>query len=132
MRDAGLKPDVDDVLFFFERAGAAARAPEIVRKKGVDGIAPPTVGARFAKPFGSRTGDAGVQRRLAARGADDRGNGRAPRALTRDAPLRMILEHLLDARLTPRRRPAHVANILDRPFAQAVLIHGDEPLRRRA
>src|SRR3569833_33757 len=55
-----------------------------------------------------------------------------PGALARDTPIGSILDHARDALLTPRGSPLDLLDITQRIGAQMVLIHADEPLRRRA
>ena len=78
-----------------------------------------------------RARDARIDDRRSARLAIDGRDRRAPRALARDAPLRMVLDHLAHARLAPRGDPADARNLRDHALAQAVAIHPDEPLRGR-
>ena len=55
-----------------------------------------------------------------------------PGALTRNTPVRAIVHHAFDARLTPGRTPLDgVLNFIHRLIQQACLIHADKPLRRR-
>jgi hypothetical protein len=56
----------------------------------------------------------------------------APGALARNAPVRAVGDHAGDALLAPGRRPVDLGDITQRMFAQSLLIHADEPLRRRA
>ncbi len=68
------------------------------------------------------------------------GEGRdrhAPRPLARDAPVRPVGEHVVDALLAPGRCPLHALDRLQRLRPQGAAagrggfaIHGDEPLRR--
>ena len=95
-------------------------------------IGPPSICAAFAENAGGNPRDFGIENRLAARRANNRRNRRPPRALTRNAPLGMRLEHLRDAFLPPRGCPLHAADVFDRARAQPVLVHGDEPLRGSA
>ena len=71
------------------------------------------------------------QHRRAALRAVHRRDRHAPDALARDAPVGPVGDHALDARLSPRRDPARVADRLERALAQVLRVHRDEPLRRR-
>ena len=62
---------------------------------------------------------AGVDDRLAARRAVDRRNRHAPGALARDAPVRPVRDHVVDAVVAPRRDPLHVmVDRVERRLAQ--------------
>src|ERR1700722_16594171 len=108
MRYARLEPDVDDVLLFFETGLAARRADEIRRKKRLNGIAPPRACAHRREMCRRFARDMRIEDHFVAAVANQRWDRLSPRALPRDAPLRMILEHLLQPRLAPvgRKRNA--------------------------
>ncbi len=133
MRHAGLEPDVDDVLLFLEPSAAARRTREV---RQADTSQPgrstirrrPSAANRFAAIRATRASSSG----LAARKAGHRRNRRAPRALPREAPLGMRLDHLALALASPFRNVVDRVGRVDRALAQHVLIHRDKPLRGRA
>ena len=56
----------------------------------------------------------------------------APGALARQAPVRAVLDHVVDALFAPGRHPLRLLDVTQRVRAQALLLHADEPLRGRA
>ena len=62
----------------------------------------------------------------------EQGNRHAPAALAGDAPIGTILNHAVNTRLPPVRNPGHLFDFVERPGAQASLVHTDKPLRRGA
>ncbi len=73
-----------------------------------------------------------VEQRLAAFLAEEGGQGHAPVALARDAPVGAVLDHAGDALLSPGRQPLDAMDGGEGVGAQARVVHGDEPLRRGA
>src|SRR3954462_13803623 len=55
-----------------------------------------------------------------------------PDALARDTPVGTVGDHIADTALAPRRHPFHLADLAQGAFAQASLLHADEPLCSRA
>ena len=70
--------------------------------------------------------------RLAGGSMREQRERHAPHALARDTPVGTIGDHVADAALAPRGHPFHFADLAQRAFAQASLLHADEPLRSRA
>ena len=129
MRHARFEPDVDDILLFFKPRAAAVRTVEARRQIRLDRIDPPRTGADLGEALRHVARDVRIENRFVARGADDRGNRRAPDALARDAPLGMVLDHLALTHAAPLRHVVDAVDGFDRARAQPVLIHRDEPLR---
>src|ERR1700722_6373740 len=138
MRDPGLKPDVDDVAFLGKRRPRAIRAREVRWEERRDVVRPPHIRrirkgrSLGAKALGNEARDIGIDDRLVAALTHERWNRRAPRALTRYTPLGMILDHLRHPPLAPRRHPRNARDAIDDLRTQAIDVHRDEPLRRRA
>ena len=74
----------------------------------------------------------GSRMQFAGHLVDEQGNGHAPGALSRHAPIRTAGDHAADALLAPVGHPIHMRDGFERALAQARLLHADEPLRRRA
>src|ERR1700688_301936 len=111
MRDAGLKPDVDDVVLSFELRTAAFRTGETGRHERRERLGPPQIGgvcalrAAFAENAAGGARDLRVDERFAAIQTDERRQWGSPRALSRDAPLRVVLDHLQHPAFAPGRNP---------------------------
>ena len=91
VRDAGFPPHVEDVLLGDELGAAALLAVRAVRQVLAGLLGEPGVGALFVEQL-----DNGVERclvchGLAALGALEHGDGHAPAALTRDAPVLSLI-----------------------------------------
>ena len=129
VRHAALPPHVEDVLLGHELRAAAD--PALRRARQVLGrlAHEPCVGALAVEQVDHR-----VERLLrrdgrAALRALEHGDGHAPRALARDAPVGTVGHHGADAVLGPGGDPFHaMLDGLERVLAQAVLVHGHEPL----
>ena len=127
MGNAGVEPDIQGVLHLLI-ARALLGAEQILRMQlepGIDALRLDALGDFFDQPRGARMQLAGFL-------IDQQRDRHAPGALPRDAPVRAIAHHAVDARLTPVRHPAHGADLAQRGLAQAGLLHADEPLRGRA
>ena len=51
--------------------------------------------------------------------------------LAGNAPVRARRDHVADSFFAPRRIPVHLLDRIERPLAEVVMLHADEPLRRR-
>ena len=124
---ARIEPDIEDVGDLLEIFRVAIGTEEAlgwagepgVRALGLDGIDDAVHHARIAQG-------------LAGLFVDEHGDRHAPGALAGDAPVGPVLDHGFDALARLGRHPARLRDRLERSLPQAVLGHGDEPLRRRA
>ena len=128
---AGVEPDVQDVGLALPVAAAAFGAGQAGGHDLLHGRLEPVVAAGLV--LGVLVADVidplGVEPGLVAVLADQRGDGHAPVALARDAPVGPVLDHGVDALLAPGRDPIDVvADRLEGALAQIVLVHADEPL----
>src|ERR1700683_4982538 len=88
----------------------------------------PGVGGVLAEELHYTIEDFAVRHRLLAVLAIERNERNAPDALARDAPVRPRGDHVRHALLAPRGYPLDVLNCFQRPLAQIVAFHADEPL----
>src|SRR3954452_15677358 len=65
---------------------------------------------------------------FAAAVAIERDDWYAPDALTRDAPVGTVRDHVVDSILAPCREPLHFADGIEGTLAEVVPVHADEPL----
>ena len=123
-----VEPHVENVLLLLELLPATVGAGE-ARWEQISRL--PLVPDVRAFLFGQR-GDVvcqlGGEHGVAASHADERGNRHAPEALARDAPVRTVLDHSVDALATPRRVPGHGVDGGEGALSQVSPIEGDEPL----
>ena len=68
---------------------------------------------------------------LACDFVDEERNRHTPGSLARDAPVGAVFDHARDSLFAPSRRPGDLFDVLERVCPKALLIHADEPLRRR-
>ena len=98
------------------------------------GMLVPGVGAFFFEPFHDVAQRREIFQPLAARVAIKNDDRHAPETLPRDAPVRPLLDHFVNAFFAPRGHPFHRWDFVKRSWrnvsARAVrgLIHLDEPL----
>src|SRR5207244_7884610 len=93
----------------FKRRRIARRAGEPRRDELLERTLVPGVRAMLVEDR-RRTIDDGLrQDRFAALRAVERGDGHAPGALARDAPVGAVRNHVEDAVAAPRRDPLHLA-----------------------
>ena len=129
VRDAGFPPHIEDVLLGDELGATALLAVRAVRQVLAGLLGEPSIGALFVEQL-----DNGVERCLIGNGlaalrALEHGDGHAPAALTRDAPVGTVGDHGADAVDGPAGIERHIAlDSVHGLAAQAVLLHGDEPL----
>ncbi len=129
VRDAGFPPHVEDVLFGHQFRAAALLAVRGVRKIFRRLLREPCVGAFLVEQVDDRVEGFLGRHGLAALLALEHGDGHAPAALTRDAPVRTVGHHGSDAVDGPARVEGHIAlDGIERAPAQAVFLHGNEPL----
>ena len=126
MRHPGVKPDVERVGDLFVMRGIVTE--QITRLQVEPGLNALTLDALRHLLDQSH----GIRVQFAGLPVDEEGDRHTPGALTRDAPVGAVLDHALDARLAPVRRPVHMPDLGHRGIAQAFLLHRDEPLRRGA
>ena len=124
---AGVEPDVEDVQLLPEAPPAAratlSRAEKIGRWMFVPCISPFT-GEELPHPGEElRRGDDSV----ALLAVEDRDRN-APKALPGDAPVGSVGHHAGHPFFTPRGKPLHFPDLLERAAAQTLLVHADEPL----
>ena len=105
VRRARVEPDVEDVRLLAERAAAALRAAEALgqQRRGVAVV--PGVGALALEHVRHAPRQLRTEQGLAAALAVERGDGHAPQALARDAPVGTGLDHVVDAVASPGRVP---------------------------
>ncbi len=132
---AGIEPDVEDVGLTLPVSAAALGALESFRNYLLDGRFKPVVATCFM--VGVLVADVidplGVEPGLVTIFADQCGDRDTPVALTGDAPVRTVGNHVVDALFTPSRNPFNrVADCVEGAVAQFVLIHTDKPLCRGA
>ena len=131
MRGAGVEPDVQGVgdlvvlrRFVTEQLGRVHFEP------GFNAFLFDALGNFFHQLDGTRV-------QLAAFLVQEERDRHAPVTLTRDAPVRAVSDHRMQARLTPGRDERGLFNGLDGTLTQGsardrLLVHAHEPLRRRA
>ena len=98
---SGVEPDIEDVHLALERAMTAFRAGQARRHEFLDRTLVPGVRAVLFEDRGRAFDDLGTRYRLAAGRAVERRNRHSPRALARDAPVRPVDEHVVDAIVSP-------------------------------
>ncbi len=108
----GIEPDVEDVHLALERRAAAGRARQAVGDEFFRRPLVPRVGAVLLEDRGRLVDERRRDDRLAALHAVDRRDRHAPHALTRDAPVRPVRDHVVHAVVAPRGDPLHV--VVDR------------------
>src|ERR1700730_13528271 len=82
----------------------------------------------LAEKFYDAVEDLAIGDGLAAFLAIENDDGHAPNTLPRDAPIGPRGHHVGDAFFTPRGHPGHSLDGLERPLAEIVQVHADEPL----
>ena len=98
---AGVEPDIEDVHLALERAVTAFRAGQARRHEFLGRPFVPGVRAVALEDRGGAFDDLRTRHRFAAGGAVERRNRHSPRALARDAPVRPVDEHVVDAIVSP-------------------------------
>src|SRR5580698_8241701 len=88
----------------------------------------PGVGRFLAEQLHHAIENLAVRHRLLAVLAIERDDRNAPHALARDAPVRPRSDHVGHALFAPRGYPLHILDGFQRPLAQIVAVHADEPL----
>ncbi len=88
----------------------------------------PDIGGVLAEQFNHAVENLPVGHRLLACLAIKYDDRHAPHALARNTPIRSCRDHVGDALLAPGRSPLNRADRLQRPLAQMIAIHSDEPL----
>ncbi len=106
---ARVEPDVEDVALALERRPAARRAGQ-ARRAGTPRSAARTRRRRRTARRPPRPGRSAPRVSTASpqRGAVERRDRHAPRALARDAPVGAVRHHVEDAIVAPRRDPRHL------------------------
>ncbi len=132
VRNARVPPDVKNVLVRLEMMAAAFRADASVTQIVCRIIGKPGIGPLFAEKRDDGIKGLVVDDGLAAVLARKGGNGDAPCALARNAPVRPLLDHCADAVGGAGRIEAHMGERLSCLLSQARLIHRDKPLVGRA
>ena len=133
VRDAGLPPHVQDVLFGDELGAPAHLALGAAGQILARSLSEPGIGALGVEQLDDRIEGFGRGHGVAALGALEHGNRHAPAALARDAPVGTVGHHGTDAVLGPSGNPLHFrVDGAQGVLAQGVLVHGDEPLVRGA
>lgn len=127
MAGAGVKPNVHDVGFFAEMGAAALRAFVAFWQKFVGAHGKPAVGAMFAHVLLHAGDGVVVEDGLAAVFAIEHWDWYTPDALTGDAPVAAIADHIVESFLAPFWREFDVVfDLVEGFFAEA--IDGCEPL----
>ena len=132
---ARVEPHVQNRVVLGELAAAALAGPLAfgqAAQQFLGGPGVPGVRAFALEDVGHVEDHVRIEQNLAALFAVEGDDGHAPDALAADAPVGPVLDHRVDAFLTPLRVPLHLFDFGQGLFAQAVLLHADEPLRRGA
>src|SRR4051794_7015222 len=101
MARTGIEPHVENVVFFRELMAAALVT---LRAKGDElggRLLIPNVGAMLPEELHHVVENRALRERLAAGIAVEDGDGDAPDALARDAPIGTVLDHVVDPFLAP-------------------------------
>src|SRR5205823_629331 len=120
--------DIEDVPLLAERRPAAPRAGGPGREQFLDRPGEPGVGPLGAEPLAEVADGLGREPLGVAGGATEGRDRDAPGPLAADAPVGAERHHGLDPRLAPRGQPVDLADRLEGPPAQVVVVHTDEPL----
>src|SRR6186997_1060754 len=103
MARARVEPDVENVAFALELRAAAGRAAQSLREKFLDRPFVPGVGVVALEDARRLLDDSGREHGLAARQTVERRDGHTPGALTRNAPVGPVVDHVEDAVVSPVR-----------------------------
>ncbi len=124
--------------FSLRHLRGAARALRARRQQLFGGMRVPGVRAFLLKPFHHVAQRREIVELLSAGIAEEHDDRNAPETLARNAPVRTVLDHFVDALFAPAGNPLHVVNFRQRFLAQGFLravrhlIQLDEPLLRGA
>ena len=130
---AGVPPHVEDVAVGLEVMAAALGADAGIAEVGLGCVGEPGVGTLLVEQCDDGVERVVVHDLLAAVGAGEGRNRNAPVALAGDAPVGTLLDHGADTVDGVLGVPGDVvAHLVERLLAQTGLVHGDEPLVRRA
>ena len=126
MARTGVEPHIEDVHLAFEARPAARRTGEPGGHELVDGSLVPRVGAIRLEHLRRLLDEGRRQNRFAALRAVEGRNRHAPDALTRDAPIRPIGDHLSDPVVSPGRNPldAVIDRLERRPAQRLAVVRG--------
>ena len=105
MRRTAVKPNVHNVAFFGKVFAAAVRAGGAFRQNFFCFVFPPCVGTFFLEQIGNGVNGFVGNHRFAAFFAVERRNRNAPYALTRNAPVVAVGNHVMDTAFAPGRNP---------------------------
>ncbi len=134
---AGLEPDVEDVDLFAELLVAAAATGGAFGEQSGGFVDVPGVGALFSEEIDDALVDGFVVEGLAAFVAEEDGDGDAPDALARDAPVGTGGDHVGDALFAPGWVPDDLLDLVEGALAEGGgdaffgghwSLHADEPL----
>ena len=121
--DARVEPDVQGVLdlVVMSRLGDTDQVRGLQLEPGLDALALHLPRHRLNQLRRARMQGAGLL-------VDQQGDGHAPGALARDAPVRAVAHHGLDAGTAPVRGPGDALDLAQGGVPQALPLHADEPL----
>ncbi len=126
--DAGLEPDIQDVLFFLKGVPSAFPADRARRHQILRRLLKPHVGATLGDEVSHMVDYLGVREHLSACRADEGRDRCPPHPLSGQAPVRAVLDHSVDPVAPSGRDPCNPTDFRERLSAQPLLVHRDKPL----
>ena len=127
VRGTAIEPYVHDVGFLMEVLAAAFRADSAFRQQLFSSMSPPCVTALFFEPVSNGVNSSLVNQMLAAVVAVEYRDRYAPYALTADAPVMTVANHVMNTLLAPGRNPLNIVDRFQCVITEAV--DRSEPLR---
>ena len=128
MAGAGIEPDVENVGFLAEGCAAALGALAAGAHEFGGGFGIPNVGGVLAELRDDAIENRFIGEWLGAAFAIEDGDGHAPDALARDAPIGARRDHVGHALFAPGGIPLNFLDGFESFFAEVFAVHADEPL----
>ena len=125
---AGIKPNVENIVFFAESRPAAFGAGSALGNQFRSGLLEPDIGRMLGKQGNNRIQNLLVRQRMSAVIAVKHHDRHAPDTLARNTPVGPRGHHVGNAVVTPARNPLHGLDGIKSLLPQGVVFHADKPL----